>query len=249
MKLLQVKGKDAADFLHRLTAGTVKGVKEGQGARGLLLTGQGKMRAQFDLLHVDENRYWLAVPDACADALYSELDAKLFTEDVKLFWRDEPWSFEPGALPGAGERVFPLGHAVSGVIWPSSVPGFRGALDISALPPEFHFERIGALVPWPGLDWDESHMALESGTLPWIDRDKGCYPGQEVVEKSLNLGHPPRVLQAYEGSGALEAGARLGDGVVTSFAAHGGVTRALVRLPWAKRETEISGFRKLLSHS
>jgi folate-binding protein YgfZ len=188
------------------------------------------------------------VPDACAEALYTELEKMLFAEDVKLFWRDEPWSFEPGDLPGSGERIFPLGHAVSGVIWPSAVPGFRGALDLSSLPAEFHFERISALVPWPALDWEEAQMALEAGALPWIDRDKGCYPGQEVVEKSLNIGHPPRVLQAYEGNESVIAGAKLAEATVTSVASKSGITRILARVAWNKRGEDLPGFRKIKSH-
>lgn len=36
--------------------------------------------------------------------------------------------------------------------------------------------------------------ALDVGFLRWLDREKGCYPGQEAVEKSLNIGHPAKAL-------------------------------------------------------
>lgn len=256
MKLLEVKGADVQDFLHRLTAGAVRPVESGEGARGLLLTGQGRLRAQFDLLRVDEERFWLAVPDACAAPLLAELEAKHFAENLALRWREEEWSYEEGTVP-AGEGVrFPLSHGVTGSLWPAPVPGYRGGLDAGpgALPARFHFDRIGSLVPWPGLDWDENTPALEAGCLPWIDRAKGCYPGQEVIEKSLNVGHPARVLNAFEGvSAAVDAGAKIlfesgGEALVTSVAEWEGVTRILARVPWARRADALPGFRLLKTH-
>lgn len=253
MKLIEVKGPDAQDFLHRLTAGTVKNVGTGEGARGLLLTGQGRMRAQFDLLRIDAQRFWLAAPDACSATLFQELEAKHFSEDLVLRWREEEWGYEEGTVPSGSGGVFPLSHGVTGSLWPSPVSGYRGALDAGPLPQRFHFDRIGALVPWPEFDWDENSMALEAGTLPWIDRAKGCYPGQEVIEKSLNVGHPPRVLNAFEGTVAVERGAKLsfdggGEALVTSVAEWEGVTRVLARVPWAQRAAHLPGFRLMKSH-
>jgi folate-binding protein YgfZ len=135
--------------------------------------------------------------------------------------------------------------------WPAAVPGYALRFSAQAAPwPEaYDFDRIGASVPSPA-DWDSATPALEAGMLPWIDRAKGCYPGQEVVERSLNVGHPARVLVAVEGRAPLapketvplEGG---GEGLVTSAAAKGGVTRAMLRLPWAKREAIPAGFRAL----
>ena len=88
--------------------------------------------------------------------------------------------------------------------------------------------------------------------LPFIDRFKGCYPGQEVVERSLNVGHPARVLIAIEGNSPITRGEKLpfeggGEALVTSVAEANGIYRALVRVPWAKRGLAPLGFRALKS--
>lgn len=59
--------------------------------------------------------------------------------------------------------------------------------------------RIGHLVPERGKEWQPGKTkALDSGFRRWLDRKKGCYPGQEAVEKSLNLGHPAKALVRIE---------------------------------------------------
>lgn len=55
--------------------------------------------------------------------------------------------------------------------------------------------RVEAGVPWPGLDMDESVLAMETGRLDAISFDKGCYLGQEVVERIHSRGHVNRTLR------------------------------------------------------
>ena len=250
MKLLQVKGPDAADFLHRVTAGTVKRLEPGQGAGGLLLNGQSRMIAQFDLLKVAPDTFFLAVDDACADALYRGLEALHFAENFESGWLPVQVGIHPLSRMNKREATFKLEGASLSIVWPALVPGYACMLQPGErpLPDSFHFDRIAALVPWPGMDWDENTPALEAGTLPWIDRDKGCYPGQEVVERSINVGHPARVMMALEGEGPCPPTVRFpggAEGKVLSHAASGDRLRLLVRAPWPARETAPQGFRIL----
>jgi folate-binding Fe-S cluster repair protein YgfZ len=245
MQVWRVSGKDAEDFLHRVTAGRVKGLQPGEGAGGLLLTGQSRMIAFFDLLR-EENGFLLAVPEACANALAEGLEKLHFAEDLEI--ELAPWKVN--AVPGEEDKresVFPF----RGSRWPSAVPGYVLWLAESEepWPASYDFDRIGASIP-SARDWDSSTPALEAGVLPWIDRGKGCYPGQEVVERSLNVGHPARVLVAIEGLAPLSPREMVpleggGEGLVTSSASREGVTRAMLRLPWAKREAMPAGFRAL----
>lgn len=241
-----MKGSGAAEFLQRVTAGTVKGVEAGMGRAGLLLNGQSRMIAQFDLLRLEADLFLLAAPESCAEALASGLEALHFSEALEIsltnrvaFARRES---------SKREASFPIENRSEELSWPSAVPGFQFSTAASSAEP-WDFERIGASVPWAPLDWDASTPALEAGMLPWIDREKGCYPGQEVVELSLNVGHPVRLLLAVEGPGEISAGSTIpwgeGEVKVCSAATKGGYTRMFVRLPWAKREILPAGFRKL----
>lgn len=61
--------------------------------------------------------------------------------------------------------------------------------------------RIEAGVAWPGIDMDESTLIMETGRDAAISFTKGCYLGQEVVERIAARGHVNRRL-----SGVLLAG-------------------------------------------
>ena len=247
MQKVNVSGKDAAEFLQRVTAGTVRKLEVGSGAAGALLTGQSRVIAQFDLLRVGEREFALFAPVGCAPALADGLEALHFSEELTVELSAEIYSFRRGESPSR-EGVFRISEDGS---WPSAVAGFlAGRLEQGeAAAADWEFARIGAGYPWPTHDWDNNTPALEAALLPAIDRHKGCYPGQEVVELSLNVGHPVRLLLPFEGERSLVAGERVkfekGEGQVCSVAKMGTKVRALIRLPWAAREMAPEGFQRL----
>ena len=50
---------------------------------------------------------------------------------------------------------------------------------------EYFFGQAGFFGPLPS---EDQFLALELGVEPFLCRNKGCYPGQEVVERILNYG-------------------------------------------------------------
>lgn len=62
--------------------------------------------------------------------------------------------------------------------------------------------RIEAGVPWPGIDMDESTLLLETGRDAAVSFSKGCYLGQEVVERIAARGHVNRRLHGVVLDGA-----------------------------------------------
>jgi folate-binding protein YgfZ len=54
--------------------------------------------------------------------------------------------------------------------------------------------RVEAGIPWYGLDMDEGRLVLEVGMEHAISFTKGCYLGQEVVERATARGHVNRKL-------------------------------------------------------
>ena len=54
--------------------------------------------------------------------------------------------------------------------------------------------RIEAGIPWYGIDMDEGRIVLEVGLAQAISFKKGCYLGQEVVERASARGHVNRKL-------------------------------------------------------
>src|SRR5262250_2193789 len=49
--------------------------------------------------------------------------------------------------------------------------------------------RIEAGIPRYGADFAEDTLPLEAGLLNAISFNKGCYPGQEIVERARSRGH------------------------------------------------------------
>jgi folate-binding protein YgfZ len=54
--------------------------------------------------------------------------------------------------------------------------------------------RIEAGIAWPGIDMDEATLIMETGRDAAISFSKGCYLGQEVVERIAARGHVNRRL-------------------------------------------------------
>ena len=85
--------------------------------------------------------------------------------------------------------------------------------------------RLEAGVPWAGVDMDESVLVIEAGLDHALSFSKGCYLGQEVVERIMARGHVNRRLVGVivDGPDVPAAGAtvHVGDrdvGYVTSAA-------------------------------
>jgi len=70
--------------------------------------------------------------------------------------------------------------------------------------------RIEAGIPWYGVDMDERRIVLEVGLEQAISFKKGCYLGQEVVERASARGHVNRklsglIIQSGDSSDTLPA--------------------------------------------
>jgi folate-binding protein YgfZ len=115
--------------------------------------------------------------------------------------------------------------------------------------------RVEGGVPWPGVDTDESVLAMELPLEHAISCSKGCYLGQEVVERVSARGHVNRKLTGLviedERVPAARASVRAGEaeaGHVTSAVrspAFGAIALAIVHRrylePGTRVEVEIDG--------
>lgn len=92
--------------------------------------------------------------------------------------------------------------------------------------------RIEAGVPWAGIDMDETVLLMETGRRSAISFTKGCYLGQEVIERIAARGHVNRHLMGVVLDGDVLPAPRarlLVDGRAVGY-----VTSA-VRSPWLDR--------------
>lgn len=176
-------------------------------------------------------------------------------------WIDAPWgAMTAGELRGVPCRVFRDGR------W--QVPYYHVCTPLPALPDlvtmlegkataaggglagarAHEYFRIEQGVTQLGRDTGEMVNPLEAGLKGALCYTKGCYPGQEVIARMTNIGHPARLLAQlkWPGGTQIDAGTELKDaegelaGMVTSSAALPGTDAVLGMgyVKWAHREAE-----------
>ncbi len=64
---------------------------------------------------------------------------------------------------------------------------------------EFHGLRVQTLRPWVGSEISDEVNPLEIGSPDAVAENKGCYPGQEVIEKIAAIGSPAKRLIRVQG--------------------------------------------------
>jgi tRNA-modifying protein YgfZ len=229
--ILQVGGKDARDFLHRLISCNVRTLSVGQVIPGTFLKASGKLIAYFHVYGLDESTFALVTPQSCIDELYAALDRLVFTEKL-TFTKDDQTRLLM-VVDGAAEALFSLeakqqraqdlGGCTVRVgaldndrfqLWVSTeeLPAVESALKQAGIeeiePLEYAAFRIQQGLP----EWEQE---LDPTVIPVglrldqaLDPDKGCYTGQEIVSKMSFVGHPPHGLLGLKVHGTAAVGSK-----------------------------------------
>jgi folate-binding protein YgfZ len=229
--ILQVGGKDARDFLHRLISCNVRTLQVGQVIPGALLKASGKLIAYFHIYGLDETTFALVTPQSCIDELYATLDRLVFAEKL-TFTKDDLTSLlmvvdsSPEALfslkalrhqeqelGSCTARVGALGqHRFQVWVKAEDFTAVESTLQQAGIqemaPVEYAAFRIQQGLP----EWDQE---LDPTVIPVglrldqaLDPDKGCYTGQEIVSKMSFVGHPPHVLLGLKVQGTPAVGSK-----------------------------------------
>ena len=220
--LVWLQGPDTADFLQRMTSAQVSALQVGAGTPATFLTPQGKLIAHFWIWRMESERFLLearspADPAAILAALETFHFAEDFTsEPIATDWKCA-WIFgdptdgtPPSATLSANQVTLPqpttdLGEAWT-ILWgiPSAV---EKAIQSRTKKPKSQFlrQRIQSLTPSAPEEISSDVNPLEVGLAHSIADQKGCYPGQEVLEKIISLGSPARRLVRFKCDHAIEA--------------------------------------------
>ena len=126
----------------------------------------------------------------------------------------------------------------------------HGATPVGSEAIEIH--RIASGIPLYGVDIRERDLPQETEQARALNFNKGCYVGQEIVERIRSRGNVHRKFTGFllEGSPSITAGAKIlsGEGSnekqvgeITSAAALPGTPRRTVALGYIRREVAIPG--------
>lgn len=224
-KLLRISGPDAVDFLHRMTTNHIKPLAVGAVQETSVLQGDGRMVGFGQLHRLTADTFLLAAAPSAFDGILQQLDKLLFREKVELL--DDSMQYavitilspkvalrtEITELASALKDPAPLAFAwVNGLHAQLIVP--QAHLDTAANHlrkrlaegSEELFTLVRIEQGWPefGIDCTTSTIPLEARLKHAIDFTKGCFPGQEIVARIENLGHPAKLLSGLTIDGQPE---------------------------------------------
>lgn len=238
--VVMVEGADALTYLHSQLSQDLQALQVGQAVPSLVLEPTGKVVALVRVLRSGDHAFLLDVDRGWGEALAARLSRfkiRVQADITPVSWRCLAVRGRGAAgavAPAAGAVVVPAwwgdGSALD-VLGPDPAPpaGVRQGT------PEDH-ERARVLAGWPamGAEITDATIPAELGDVARlaVSFTKGCYPGQELVERMESRGSSaPRVLRRISAGGAAPGDPLVADGaevgVVTSVA--GEAALALVK--------------------
>jgi folate-binding protein YgfZ len=238
--LLRASGRDARDYLHRMTTQEVNGLAPGRSTYFAVLSAKGRLLGEGHLLGGDGGEVLLDVDPFAAPDMRAHLERFVIMDDVAF----EDLSGALRVLPLLGpEAAARLGDRAAGAprvenvrrgvpaidLWleEGAAESLRAALvaeGAAALDADgLEALRILGGVARFGAEMDGARLPMEAGlTRAAISFGKGCYTGQEVVLRATARGHLQKGLVQL----ALPSGAGAGTPLLAAGAEVGAVTSA-----------------------
>ena len=226
---IRVSGDDRARLLHAMCTNHVQNLVPGQGCYAFFLNAVGRILADANILCFEDHLLLDTEPES-RSFLMEHLDKYIIADDVVL--EDvTPSTFSLGVEgPKAGSVMTvpdaPLSHATADgltvirasatgaggfrLIGPAgSAPGFASLPQAS--PEDARAVRLENFFPRFGDDISSTSLPQETGITDALHFNKGCYLGQEIVERVRSRGHVNRLLVGLriEGSEAAARGTKV----------------------------------------
>jgi tRNA-modifying protein YgfZ len=215
--VLMIEGADALTYLQSQVSQDLRPLAVGSSVYTLVLQPTGKVDAVARVLRSGEHAFIIDVDAGAGEAVAARLarfKIRVAAEITTVAWEciavRGPQAHE--IRPGGGAVAVPAwwgdGRAID-VLGPSvkAPQGVRaGTLD------ELESARVAAGWPQYGAEITEATLPAELGVVPVaVSFTKGCYPGQELVERMDSRGaRSPRMLRRVP----VSPGAQPGDAVM-----------------------------------
>ena len=269
------RGRDRARLLHNLSSNEVKKMTPGSGCYAFLLSPQGRIQADLYLLCF-EDHFLIETEADLREKVFQHIRRYIIADQVELedvtAQTSEVALEGPGSaailaalgapVPGGACEHLPWGEATIAAISITGQPGFRifgaegilGKLDSAGARPateeDLRQVRIENGKPRYGEDIRENSLPQETQQMHAVSFTKGCYLGQEIVERIRAQGHVNKKLVRVEidsaeapaaGTKLTAGGAEAGEITSAVFAPELGkaVALAYVRTPHANPATEL----------
>lgn len=220
---LGVKGEDRARLLHAMSTNHVQQLKPGDGLYAFFLTAQGRILADANLYNLGESLFLDTEPETAAK-LRDHLDKYIIADDAEIQDETENWAEigleGPQSLTSAAAlgisvpaKKYSVTHWGDGFaarvastgpegirifLPPSEKEDLARRLEQLAIPnataEEAKIVRLENAIPRYGEDISERYLVQETQAMHAVHTNKGCYLGQEIVERVRSRAQVHRVL-------------------------------------------------------
>ncbi len=214
---IRVSGDDRARLLHAMTTNHVEGLQPGHCLYAFFLNSQGRILADVNIWNMGESLL-LDTEPSTAQLVFEHLDKFIIADDVALMNETTGTASLLVDGPNAAAVVEKAGLPVPEVNQVAEKNGISiartksisiccsldeksalmtklheaGAVDASSDDLlVFHLEQQ---IPSFGIDFSDKHIAQETNLMHAIHFKKGCYLGQEIVERVRSRGLVNRLL-------------------------------------------------------
>ncbi|MBM3795623.1 MAG: aminomethyl transferase family protein [Acidobacteria bacterium] len=220
---LRVTGEDRARLLHAMTTNHIQALQPGAACYAFFLNAQGKVLADVNVI-ATETSLLLDLEAERAQPMYEHLDRFIIADDAEVtnltdhvsvialegpqapavmerMGIDAPEEFRwvdwrtwvVAGLSATGERGFrffmPRAEGPGVMSWIAGAGATMASFD------EWNVVRLERGVPRYGVDITEREIPHETRLVEHaVSFSKGCYLGQEIVERVRSRGHANRAL-------------------------------------------------------
>ena len=224
---IRAGGEDRARLLHAMTTNQVEALQPGEGCYAFFLNAQGRILADVNLLCF-EDHFLLDTEPQTRTKVYEHLDRYIIADDVTLEDETDrvatiavegPNAGAVMAKLGAPQPVAPFSSAPwsSGTVARLDTTG-RGGFFLmipmdekqavisqlleagvpAATAEEARVVRIESGRPRYGEEITERYLVQETDQLQAVNFGKGCYLGQEIVERVRSRAQIHRILRRVQ---------------------------------------------------
>ena len=218
---IALTGEDRVRWLHGMVTNDVKGLTPGTGCYCFVLDVLGHVQADCNV-YMEQDRLIVDCEAFLTAKLMTWFDRYIVMDDVQMTDISaemqtvavEGPSATAAAIDTDGWIAFPVPRGVW--LWGRDihVPSEK-AVPVSA--EAYEVVRIESGIPRYGTDIDDTVIANETGQLRALHFNKGCYLGQEIVERVRSRGHVNRIFTGFRSNTEIAPGTFEG-GRITSAA-------------------------------
>lgn len=220
---IRATGEDRLRLLHAMTTNHVQEMRPGASLYAFFLNAQGRILADADIW-CGEDAALVGVEPEAREKIFQHIDRYIIADDVTL--EDVTETTAEIAVEGPGAEALRrdgivIANTVTGQSGfrlvvpvgdqPALLEELRSAGAVVASAEEARVVRLENGRPRYGEDITEANLVQETGQMRALHFNKGCYLGQEIVERVRSRGHVNRTLRALriEGVDVPAAGTKV----------------------------------------